>query len=386
MSLLSHCQHTPYKKSLNILMTLMSITMMVACSVEDTPVSSNTTEPDCTEDTAPDPRSICEEAGLELVTEEDCTNDECQTVVIELVCGDNAEALCREVEDCSLIEYPDSSLICETEGLVMATEEECVDADCQTLSFDLSCETVEVLCRQAEDCTEVGFPNPSSICEAEGLELASEEDCVDAECQTITFEIACDMTAEVLCRQAEDCTEVGFPNPSSICEAEGLELASEEDCVDAECQTITFAIACDMTAEVLCREVDDNCLAYPTCAEGLVESDQACIRGEESCEDVSMCNVTISCRSDIICDAVPTCDENREYASAFACAEDEVDCYGSTVCGETIFCRPVELCEAAPICDLGEEESQNPCLARESDTECYTRTVCASTVACRSME
>jgi hypothetical protein len=216
--------------------------------------------------------------------------------------------------------------------------------------------------------------------------MATEEECVDADCQTLTLDLGCE-TVAVLCRQAENCTEAGFPNPSSICEAEGLELASEEDCVDAECQTITFEIACDMTAEVLCRETEDNCSAYPTCSEGLVESDQSCLRGEESCEDVSMCNVTISCRPDITCDAAPACnDENSEYISTFACAEDEADCYGSTICGETIFCRPVALCEAAPTCAPGEQESQNPCLARESDTECYTRTTCASTVACRSME
>ena len=238
----------------------------------------------------------------------------------------------------------------------------------------------------AEECTESGYPNPASMCENEGLEIATEEQCATTECQAITFNDACGQVAEALCYQPEECMDVGYPNPASICESEGLEIATEEDCASTECQTITFEIACDQTATVLCRQAEANCLAYPSCSDSFVESDAPCRRGEEECEEVSLCGVTISCRPDFVCDAVPTCTLNtEEYASSFACEEEEDRCYGVTTCGETIFCRPITLCEAAPTCAEDEITSQDPCLARESDTECYTNTICAYTVSCRGM-
>ena len=56
------------------------------------------------------------------------------------------------------------------------------------------------------------------------------------------------------CKESDQtCEEEGYPNPDSICEQEGLVIASDEDCEDYQCSTIELEIACGEMAEVLCR-------------------------------------------------------------------------------------------------------------------------------------
>ena len=380
--------------SLLHLLLLTSMLTFSGCIEDNEKVTSqnNNDEEECTESGYPAPGSICEGEGLVLATAEECTDEslECQTITFNIACGNTASVLCKAAEECIPESIPPNSL-CEGEGLEPATEEECSDmaVACITVNVDLGCDTVvSEFCREPEECNESGCPAPGSICEGEGLELATEEECADDSvvCQTITFDIACGDTATVLCKEAEECNESGYPAPGSICEGEGLEIATEEECADDSvvCQTITFDIACGNTATVLCKEPEANCLAYPSCPEGLMEYDSPCRRGEDTCVEASMCGVTIACRVAYQCDEVPTCnDQDNEYFSIYACEEGEEGCYAIETCGQTDFCRPVELCEAEPSCQDGEIQSYDACLARESLDECRTETFCSSTVVCR---
>ena len=293
-------------------------------------------------------------------------------------------------EECSESGFPAPDSMCDAEGLVIATTEECTDEslECETITFNIACgNTASVLCKAAEECIPESIP-PNSLCEGEGLEPATEEECSDmaVECITVNIDLGCDTIVSELCKEQEECNESGYPAPDSICEVEGLEMANEEECANDSvvCQTITFDIACGNTATVLCKEPEANCLAYPSCPEDLIEYDSPCRRGEDTCVEASMCGVTIACRVAYQCDEVPTCnDQDNEYFSIYACEEGEEDCYAIETCGQTDFCRPVALCEAEPSCQDGEIQSYDACLARESLDECRTETVCASTVACR---
>jgi hypothetical protein len=120
-----------------------------------------------------------------------------------------------------------------------------------------------------------------------------------------------------LCRQPDDfeCPEEIIPSSEQICEVEGLVLATEEECRQEDCQTINFSGVCGHMQTVLCREQEDQCLDFPSCPSDTLESPHACLRGEQSCTDVTLCGQTISCRPTLICDAYPTCqnDDSTRY-------------------------------------------------------------------------
>ena len=140
--------------------------------------------------------------------------------------------------------------ICEAAGLVSATQEECdAGAECQSIEFDTTCgDTTTALCKAESDseCMESGRIEPNLICDAEGLVLATEEECEeDMSCRTLITEGPCDLSFETLCREAE-CTDDGYPSPDSICEAEGLVFATREECDSGvDCRTLEFEIAYD---------------------------------------------------------------------------------------------------------------------------------------------
>ena len=370
---------------ITISMLNVALILMSACeSAKEISDFNEPSDPSCVE-TAPSPADICQQENLSLATEAECAEMDCQTITLETACSGPRDVLCVLTDLC-LESPPDPQSICEAEGQVLATEEECADIECEEVTFASACnQTGRALCRAPDmNCNEEGYPDPSSICEQEGLILADEMECgAGIECQTIEFEIACGERATALCKADEECMEDGRVEPEVICEGEGLELATEEECMQgAECQTITTEGPCNMDFNTLCKEPEVQCLAYPTCAAGSVESTQACMRGEVECEQVTECGQTISCRPENVCDAVVTC-QNDEVQSRFACEPQETECRVDGICGETIFCRPVELCRAIPTCDEGELESEDPCLASESTEECRAVTVCSDTIICR---
>ncbi len=285
--------------------------------------------------------------------------------------------------DCTL-DLEQATATCDEQGLSYVSE--CPEnGRCQEFSVTTcpgELETVICVEELTPVCEEEGFPAPNSICESEGLELATEEECEGVMCQTIAFDLPCDEVGSVLCKPVEECNAVGYPAPDSICESEGLELATEAECEDAMCRTITFDLPCDEIGSVLCKEPVDMCLAIPECSDNFAQSERACLRGEEECNTVTECGSTISCRPEVQCDAFPECDAGM-VSSRFACEADEDSCNAASVCGSTIFCRPEELCRATPTCDEGETLSVEPCLATESVDECRAVSLCSTTIACR---
>ena len=90
-------------------------------------------------------------------------------------------------------------------------------------------------------------------------------------------------------------------------------------------------------------EPDVNCLAMPTCGPGQVEVEQ-CDESLESCDEVSMCGVTLFCAEegsedlpeDGVCLAAPVCA--MDEIEVEACEEEDENCYESTICEMTIYC------------------------------------------------
>ena len=378
---------------LSMFMTLaFGLTLMSACDSNDSKVSEMEPDIPCDEIDIASPDSVCEDAGLILVTQEECdASGVCQTIEFDMGCGDLVTVLCSPelLPVCLEDVIVEPTLICEGEGLVLATTEECTeDTTCRTITTPRPCgDLIETLCR-APECDEAGYPAPGSICQEAGLVLATEEECSSGvDCQTLEFEIACGEIATTLCKSEDECLESGRVEPELICEGEGLVLATAEECAQgATCQTITTEGPCDLTFDTLCKEAEEQCSAYPTCAPGSVESTQTCARGELECDLVTECGQTISCRPDAVCDAEVTCLED-EVQSQFACEANELEnegaCRVDSLCGQTIFCRPREFCRAIPTCVEGEIQSIEPCLATESTDECHAVTICSETIVCR---
>ena len=250
-----------------------------------------------------------------------------------------------------------------------------------------ACEIDEeiVMTSPSSSCESEQLSEPNSLCEESGMMLATQAECdAGLVCQMLSATSECGEEVTALCHMPSDpeCLEDGYVPPDAICEAEGLVLATDEECEDNDvCRTITSNGPCDMIFETFCKEPEDQCLALPACSPGTVPS-TPCFRGEESCETVTMCEETISCRPELACNAAPDCDEG-EVASRFACEEGEDDCSAITMCADTIFCRPDALCRATPSCGEGEVESMEPCLATESPMACRAVSMCGTTIVCR---
>ena len=417
----------------------------------------------CDEDGFPNPESVCEERGLELGTEEDCETYSCSLVEIEVGCGEYADIICFNSDNC--LESPafPPSEACIAEGLELATAEDCAAGECQEIEYRGRCGIQEtILCREprvncraipvcsegmvessnpcrrgeesceepslcgttitcrpelvcdavpscndpfgeyasiyacenndtdcyaVHECGSTIFCRPQTLCEAEleceSNDFESLDPCLASEsadeCYTRTM---CGTT--VVCRP-QACTESGAIPPAEICMAEGLELALEGDCEEGECQEVSYRGACGVRETVLCREPQVDCLAIPICAEGMSESSNPCLRGEESCEELTMCGHTITCRPGVVCYAEPSCNDSSDVASIYACEDNDPNCYAVNECGQTLFCRPQSPCLAIPSCEPDSIESFDPCLASESLDECYTQTMCGTTVACRPL-
>ena len=383
---------TPHQsiKLTMFLSLLLGCAAMSACEVNEETISSTPSTPTCDEELVSDPNLICQDAGLVIATQDECdASAACQTLSTNLACGEEMSVLCQEPLEHECLESGriPPEVICEEAGLVLATIEECAgDPTCQTVITEGPCDQAyETLCR-VSDCAEARFPDAESVCLGLGLALANNRECSDdAGCQMIEFQSECNVISIALCIPISDpeCREDGRIEPGLICEGEGLVLASEEECAgSAMCHLITTEGPCDLVYETLCKEVEDPCLAVPTCRPPLAPSDRTCLRGEEDCELVTECGQTISCRPEVTCAAVPTC-ERDEIESRFGCEEGEEACHAVTLCAETIFCRPDTRCRAIPSCGEGEIESRAPCLASESTEACRAVSMCGTTITCR---
>ena len=123
----------------------------------------------CAEDVMGDPAQLCSGEGLVLATTEECSADTtCRTVTTPGPCGDLIETLCRP-DECDEEGYPDPRSICQEAGLVLATEEECSSGvECQTLEFEVGCGEIAIaLCAVDDECQETGRVEPEVICDAE---------------------------------------------------------------------------------------------------------------------------------------------------------------------------------------------------------------------------
>lgn len=289
-----------------------------------------------------------------------------------------------EEEQCAT---PDTAQVCQEQALSPASEEECNEneAMCTEVEITLCGEPLEILCTEESEpiCDEEGAIDPQDICQVEGLILASEEECInDPTCRTITSKGPCDTEVTTLCR-VEECTDDVYPDPTSICESEGLILANDDECLsNDECQSVTFSHPCGQATPVLCKPAEILCDAYPSCPNGFIESESLCLRGEEECQLATECQRTISCRPEVNCAAIVECMP-EELSSNIACEADEENCRADSICGSTIFCRMPEECRAAPACEEDQMQSSEPCLATESEDECRANTLCGTTIVCR---
>ena len=163
-----------------------------------------------------------------------------------------------EPSECQSDRLPDLNEICEDKLMALATQEECDEgADCETITTLACGEEVSVLCQMVSDpdeCNEVGFPSPMSLCEAEGLVFATEEECeAESSCRTLTREGPCGSSYEVLCQEVA-CTAPS-PNAETICHGEGLVVATEQECSgEIECQLFVFQSECGGTSTVRCKD------------------------------------------------------------------------------------------------------------------------------------
>ena len=128
------------------------------------------------------------------------------------------------------------------------------------------------------ECVEMS-PSPSEICQRDGLTLATEADCTEAECQTITYETTCSGSREALCLVQEDLCFEFPPDPNEICEAEGQVLATQEECAEIECQQVTYPSECGQMGQTLCRAPDITEPLSEICA----ERDEAQCGGDDAC-------------------------------------------------------------------------------------------------------
>lgn len=335
----------------------------------------------------PTEAELCESIGLRLAYEDECMIEGICTEITRTLCDINIVVQCTE--DLNPVCHDEFEVnpsdVCSNEGLILASEEECeMDASCQSFQRPDACGmSTTIFCRPEITCDE-GFSAASLICESEGLIEANDEECASRDdCREVTLDMGC-QAGTVLCRPDPTCDETGRIEDSEICGAQGLIPATEAECEgDAGCTTISTEGGCGMFYDTLCKPAI-LCDAPLECSEGREPSSNECTRGELGCELVTGCDEAISCRPTFVCDAAPSCDEG-EAGSRFGCEEGEAGCRAVEVCNETIFCRPQEDCEAVPGCPEGQVESLNPCLATETQDECRAVTFCSMTIACRAL-
>lgn len=243
----------------------------------------------------------------------------------------------------------------------------------------------EVSSEPLEKCDE----SPEDICRAAGLMLASASECVTSGfCEEVVGSSECEETVTVWCKD-ERYAECGLDIPidlDAICAEEGLIATEEAECEDDSCQTIMTVGPCGESLVIFCQEAEEiDCNAPLECVPDQVRSDELCFRGEESCETITRCEETITCRPSILCDAVPNCEYEYETPSRFVCEPGEADCYAVTECNETIFCRIPQPCITNWEPSCGEEQiySDEPCLVTESNEECQQVFECGTAYACR---
>ena len=233
--------------------------------------------------------------------------------------------------------------------------------------------------------------SPEEICANEWMLLATEAECEAGEiCEEVVGSSDCGESVTVLCKHEWEpvCVPDVITDPDILCAEEGLIAAEEGECDDDTlCQTISAMGPCGESLDILCKEPEDiQCNAAPECGPDQIRSDAPCLRGEESCETVTKCGETITCRPGILCDAVPECEHLYEFSSRFSCAPEETDCYGVTVCEETIFCRTPEDCSPdwEPYCEGEQVLSFDPCLSTENLDECQHISYCGVVFTCRN--
>ena len=327
---------------------------------------------------------ICRSRELVSASREECEATlSCEEVIIDS-CGEQLTVYCQAPPAC-----PDLNVqpvdVCADEGLVAATEAECEgNTLCQSFTQALGCDVdYTSWCRPAA-CPDSPQAPPELICEGRGLVSTTREACDELpDCDSVVIREGCPDESEVFCRPAMICEEDGRVDPETICQNEGLTLADPAQCdTEATCITISTLGGCDMTYNTLCQVPLSTCDAWPTCGEGLIESEDTCRRGELSCEFAVECGYVTSCRPEAVCLALPSCAAD-EVESWFGCESDEEDCRAVEMCGQTIFCRPQNPCRGLPVCEEGTTESDDPCLATESTSVCRAHTMCGTTITCR---
>lgn len=103
--------------------------------------------------------------------------------------------------------------------------------------------------------------------------------------------------------------------------------------------------------QILCEEIEDQCLAYPTCAPGSYEVG-AC-GDSETCEPVELCGQVIFCEREVTCDALPVCGPHELQVEA--CDDSDPNCRSVEACGAVIHCTELPVCEEpAPSCGVDE--------------------------------
>jgi hypothetical protein len=219
------------------------------------------------------------------------------------------------------------------------------------------------------ECMEMG-PSSTEACQREGLALATEADCVETECRTITYETTCSGSREALCLVQEDLCLEYPPDPNEICEAEGQVLATEEECAEIECQEVSSSV-CGQMGQTLCRAPDITEPLPEACAE----------RDESQCGRDNACQWLIP--------EPWACAEPEEILTNAGCfpimnCREDADCGGGELCQSVAFgtCdEPGDLCDACA-------SYQNLCLPAVSEPlpeKCSDRdeTQCGGDDACR---
>jgi hypothetical protein len=232
-------------------------------------------------------------------------------------------------------------------------------------------------CREVTECDTTIYCRPEAtdnclaIPVCDDAQAESTDPCGDDEdgCQERT---ECGST--IYCRDAECPDSFECPDDTLTC--------APEDPVDG-CGSYSVGEGACAT-EIYCRSTPEDCLAVPTCNDGEIEREHPCLRGEPDCTDLTECGFTISCYPENVCDGEATCQMNQ-IGTQFACESEEDSCEDASLCGTALFCRRQASCDAIPVCPVElSQESNDPCLARETLDQCRTVTECATTIACRA--
>jgi hypothetical protein len=236
-------------------------------------------------------------------------------------------------------------------------------------------------CREVTECDSTIYCRPEAtdnclaIPVCDDAQAESTDPCGDDEegCQERT---ECGST--IYCRDAECPDSFECPEDTLTC--------APEDPVDG-CDPYSVGEGACAT-EIYCRSTQppppEDCLAVPTCIDGEQELDEPCLRGDPFCTDLTECGFTISCYPENVCLAEATCQMNQ-IGTQFACESEEDSCEDASLCGTALFCRRQAACDAIPVCPVElPQESNDPCLARETVDQCRAVTECATTIACRA--